>query len=222
MYNGQSKLLVRLVSEGVRSALKRSPFLVITIMAVIIALAVVVGLAAALRMTESAYSDLLYRFKEISGEYNVLSRSNDLLVERYSGLAERYSLLDLPLNSKKIPSIRELELWLQIDNTDESAYNDPDFACLHFSVLLMLRGRAQHYDIGVVAVYGHHNETEEPFSHSVNAIITTEGLVYIEPQLDKVWWFEDHSQMTVGTTHEFPISEDPIYVENIAVFFHYR
>lgn len=196
--------------------------LVVAIVTVVMASVVVIGLGAALRMSESAYSDLLQRFNEISREYEVLSSSHDLLVEKHGKLAERYSLLDLPLKNKTIPSTSELELWLRIDRTDESEYDDPDFTCLHFSVLLMLHGRAQHYDIGVVAIYGHRNETEEPFSHSVNAIITTEGLVYIEPQLDKVWWLEDHSEITNGTTQDLPISEDPIYVEGISIFFDYR
>ncbi len=196
--------------------------LVVAIVTVVMASVVVIGLGTALRMSESAYSDLLQRFNEISREYEVLSSSHDLLVEKHGKLAERYSLLDLPLKNKTIPSTSELELWLRIDRTDESEYDDPDFTCLHFSVLLMLHGRAQHYDIGVVAIYGHRNETEEPFSHSVNAIITTEGLVYIEPQLDKVWWLEDHSEITNGTTQDLPISEDPIYVEGISIFFDYR
>ena len=198
-------------------------------MIVVIASVIAIGLATALKMTESAYSDLLSEYSEISKKYDVLSRSydrladeRDNLTERYSELAQRYSWLDPSLQNKSIPSTAELQLWLENDGTDRYEYVDPDFTCYQFSVLLMLHGRAQHYDIGVVAIHGYRNETGEPFSHSVNAIITTEGLVYIEPQLDEVWWLGDHSEIAKGTTHTFPGSEGLIYVEEIDVFFAYR
>lgn len=202
--------------------MNKSPLFVVSIITVVIASIIAAGLAAVLNVTESAYSDLLSEFNEISGKYDTLLSSHGRLVKRYNELAERYSFLELPLKSKRVPSTSELELWLQIDKTDEYEYDDPDFTCLYFSVLLMLHGRAQHYDMAVVAIYGHIDETGEPFSHSINAVITTEGLVYVEPQLDEVWWLEDHSEIINGTTYTLPMSEDPIYVVEISIFFDYQ
>ena len=225
--------------RGTKRFLNKSPLFVVSIIIVVIASIITAGLATVLNMTESAYSDLLSEYSEISGKYDTLSSSYnrltkeiDNLTKRYNELAERHSWLDLPLESKRVPSIKELELWLQSDKTDEYEYDDPDFICFHFSILLMLHGRAQHYDIGVVAIYGYHNETEEPFLHSINAIITTEGLVYIEPQLDEIWWLEDHSEITNGTIHTFPVPTYilgfdpfpvlyPVYVHRILTVFDY-
>lgn len=208
--------------------MNRIPLVVASVI-VVIASVIVVGLAATLNMAELAYSDLLSEYGEISRKYEILSGSYDRLVderdnltERYNELAQRYSWLDPPLQSKSVPSTAELQLWLESDKTDEYEYVDPDFTCYQFSVLLMLHGRAQQYDIGVVTIHGYHNETGESFSHSINAIITTEGLVYIEPQLDEVWWLEDHSEIAKGMMHTFPGSEDPIHVEEISIFFDYR
>ena len=206
----------------------KSPLLAGSVIVVIVSI-IAAGLAIALNMTESAYSDLLSEYNGILREYETLSGSYDRLAEerdnltkRCEELAQRYSWLDPPLQNHSIPSTAELRLWLQRDKTDEYEYSDPDFTCYQFSVLLMLHGRAQHYDIGVVTIQGYRDETGESFSHSVNAIITTEGLVYIEPQLDEVWWLEDHSEIEKGTMHTFPGSEDPIHVEEISIFFDYR
>lgn len=208
--------------------LNRSPLFVFSIITLVIASIIAVGSARILNMTEAAYSDLLVEFNDLSGKYGTLlssyerlTKERDDLTKRYNELSERYSWLDPPLKGKKTPSIDELELWLQSDKTDEYEYDDPDFACLQFSLLLMLHGRAQHYDIGVVAIYGFNNETGEPFFHSINAVVTTVGLVYIEPQLDEVWWLEDYSEITNGTTHRFPGFGDPIYVSRTSILFDY-
>jgi len=195
--------------------------LIVSIAVVVIASIVTVGLATVLSVTESAYSQLSGKYDALLGSCDKLAREKEDLTERYQELAERHKWLDQPLKNRTVPSVRELELWLQIDETDRRAYGDPDFTCLHFSVLLMLNARARHYYVGVVAVYGYNNRTKEPFSHSINAVITTEGLVYIEPQLDRVWWLQDHSEITGGNVHRFPISQDPIYVVETATFFDY-
>lgn len=198
---------------------------VVSIIILVIASLITARLTTVLNVTESAYSDLLSKFNVISGQYDILLSINDRLTKERDNLTkilERYTWLDLPLENKSVPSINELKLWLQIDKTDELKYDDPDFTCFQFSVVLMLHGRAQHYDIGVIAIYGYNNKTGEPFSHSINAIITTEGLVYIEPQVGEVWWLEDHSQITNGTVQVFPMFEDPIHIVEVFIFFDYR
>lgn len=215
-------------SQGARWFLNRIP-LVVGLVVVVMASVIAVGLGTALNIAESAYSDLLSEYDEISRKYEILSGSydrlreeRDNLTERYDEFARRYRWLDPPLKNKSIPSTAELRIWLESDRTDEYEYVDPDLTCYQFSVLPMLHGRAQHYDIGVVAIHGYRNETGESFSHSINAIIAAEGLVYVEPQLDEVWWLEDHSGIERGTMHTFPGSEDLVHVEEISIFFDYR
>ena len=206
--------------------LDKSPLVIFLLVIAVIASSIAVRLAMILNMTESAYSDLLSEFNDLSRKYpNLLERcdrlegeKNDLL-EQYNELAERYSWLDLPLETRRVPTINELRLWLRDDETDKYEYDYPDFICFHFTILLMLHGRAQHYDIGVVAIYGYDDETGDAFSHSVNAVMSSQGLVYIEPQLDEVWWVEENLEITNGTTHIFPIADNLIYVEEIEVLF---
>jgi len=211
----------RRIHERVEISLNKSPLLVVFLIAVVIASIITAGLAVALRLAESAYSDLLSEFNEVSGRYEILLRSHDELSKRYDDVVQRYSWLDTTLKTKEVPSISQLELWLRSDKTDEYEYDPDDFSCFHFSVLLMLHGRARDYDLGVVALHGRSNNTGEPISHSINAIMTTEGLVYIEPQLDEVWWLNDHSEITNGTTYRFPMFEDLVYVTEISILFEY-
>lgn len=201
--------------------LNKSPLFVVLIITVAVASIVTTGLAGLLRLTESAYSDLLSKFNDISVKYETLQDSHYRLSKRYDELEERYKWLDTSLQTKRIPSISELKLWLQNDKTNEYGYKEQDFTCFHFTVLLMLHGRAQGYDLGVVAIYGESNKTGEPISHSINAVITTEGLVYIEPQLDEVWWLSGHSEMMNGTLYRFPMFEGLIYVKDISILFEY-
>lgn len=194
---------------------------IVSIVIIVIVSIITAGLALVLNMTESSYSSLLSEFNDISNEYENLLSKYINLVQEYDKLAESYHWLDLPLQHKRSPSITMLKLWLQRDKTDEYAYDDPDFSCFHYSVTLMLHGRAQHYDIGVVLIRGHDNITGEDFSHCINAIITSEGLVYIEPQLDEVWWFDGYLEIINGTTYTFAVAENSIYVEETTILFDY-
>jgi len=209
--------------------LNKSPLLVVSIIIVVMASIITGGTVTVLNVTESAYADLLFRYNEISAKYKTLLGNyervvdeRDNLTKTYDEIRERYAMLDLTLENRSVPSTSELEQWLEIDKTDEYEYDDPDFTCLHFSVLLMLHARGHSYDVGVVLIQGYGNETGDPFSHSLNAIITAEGLVYIEPQTDEIWSFEDHSEITKGTVLKFPMFEDAIYVAQIVVLFDYR
>jgi len=44
--------------------------------------------------------------------------------------------------------------------------------------------------MGIVAVFGY-DKNYKPYAHAFNAIITTQGLRYIEPQNDYFWSYKD-------------------------------
>ena len=85
----------------------------------------------------------------------------------------------------------QLQSWLAVDGTNEFQYIFPDFICQDYAATLMLHARTQEWQMGLVNVYGYDTNTRVEWNHALNAIITTEGLVYVEPQNDRVWCIPD-------------------------------
>jgi len=133
-------------------------------------------------------------FNDLSNEYAVLQGQYVSLFNNYNALLEAFNE---PLSYEEIPLTSELEQWLAVDETDEIRYNDPNFLCGDFSVMLSLHAKLKHWDMGVVAVFGL-TGSYESFAHAFNAIKCDEGLVYVEPQTDEVWWYENHEEITEG------------------------
>ncbi len=159
-------------------------------------------------------------------KYNELSNAHNQLQSRHSSLlADHIPLnltLDRHLENKVIPSIMDLENWLQEDQTDAESHSDPDFICTDFTAMLTIHARTQGYDMGIVWVNGTYDSTNKIFYHAINAIETSEGLVYVEPQTDEVWWCNEHQEMSEGKIYEFPIHPNiSIYVEEITVVLKY-
>ncbi|MFQ6068790.1 MAG: hypothetical protein ACE5KD_04515 [Candidatus Bathyarchaeia archaeon] len=187
-------------------------------------------LNASYRVFMLNYTELKQDYDELSVNYTMLEQnytdlSNEYVVlqGQYTGLFNDYNALleafNEPLSYEEIPSTYELEQWLAIDETDKIQYDEPDFVCGDFSVMLSLHAKMKHWDIGVVGVFGY-NETYESFAHAFNAMISTEGLVYVEPQTDEVWWYTNHEEITEGKWLEFPDS-GYIYVEDYIVILWY-
>lgn len=179
----------------------------------------------------ASYRILAYNYTELSNNYTTLEQDyTDLLNEymvlqgQYESLFNDYNALleafNEPLSYEEIPSTYELEQWLAIDETDETRYVEPNFICGDFAVMLSLHAKMKHWDMGVIGVFGH-TESLESFAHAFNAIICDEGLVYVEPQTDEVWWYENHEEMTEGTWWEFPDFGD-IYVEEYIIVVWYN
>ena len=70
--------------------------------------------------------------------------------------------------------------------------------------------------MGIIAVWGNDSTLGEDYAHAFNFIITQEGLVYIEPQTDSVWWYTDYTRLTVNTTAN--INGDIIKIRKISIF----
>ncbi|MCW4021481.1 MAG: hypothetical protein NWF14_09700 [Candidatus Bathyarchaeota archaeon] len=181
----------------------------------------ILGLLLAL-MILGFYSFVLYfGVQTLSKHHNDLTDSWKNLVVACNATNIAFGWLDEPLKYKTVPSTDELRLWLLNDTTDEYEYSDTDFDCFHYSATLTLHGRARHYDMGLVAIYGYNVFTGERLFHCINAIVTSEGLVYIEPQLDEVWHFEGNSELTNGTSYDLP-GLDYVYVEEVKIIFTYQ
>jgi hypothetical protein len=159
-------------------------------------------------------------------EYIEISNAHNQLQSRHNSLLADHILLSLTLDrhleNKVIPSIMDLENWLQDDQTDAESFSDPDFICTDFAGMLTIHARTQGYDMGIVWVNGTYNSTNEIFHHAINAIETSEGLVYVEPQTDEVWWCNEHQEMSEGKIYVFPIHPNiSMYVEEITVVLKY-
>jgi len=84
--------------------------------------------------------------------------------------------------------------------------------------MLSQHAKLTNWDIGIVAVWGY-TETYESYAHAFNAIITTDGLIYIEPQNDNYWWYTGHQEISPGLWWE--IDNQWIYVEDYGVIVWY-
>jgi len=170
------------------------------------------------------YEALQQDYASLQTEYQNLQKQYDALKKQYDDLFSDYNLLkeffDRPLSNKRIPTLNQLLSWLGSDPTNTIGYYYPDFVCKDFAVMLSIRARTQYWDMGVVAIWGYKRDTHESYAHTINAIIITEGLVYVEPQNDHVWWYtEDHIEIRTGL---FEIDNTWVYVEKIKVVLTYR
>jgi len=155
----------------------------------------------------SRYSTLNATYNELLKQYSALNASYSQLLSLNSSYAKLYSALYEPLTNKTVPTIEELEAWLREDPTDTIAYNMPNFVCGDYAVMLAFHAKLMGWDMGVVAVLGKKADGSE-FNHAFNAINCmeglVEGLVYVEPQTDEVWWYGGHSEIQPGRWYEYP------------------
>ena len=175
---------------------------------------------------QSQVSNLQGDYNNLKAMYDSLKIDYDQLEDDYDELEADYVFLldyffDRPIESKVTPSTQSLQDWLQKDSTDQMfSYADPNFVCVEFAIILSTNARAENFDMGVVAVWGHLQDTKEVWTHAFDAIITKEGLVYVEPQTDEVWWYPNHQEIMVDQVYD--IEGDNVYVEDIAIVLTYQ
>jgi hypothetical protein len=73
--------------------------------------------------------------------------------------------------------------------------------------------------MGVIGIHGYNVDSKEPFHHALNVLNTTEGIVYIEPQLDELWWYDNHQEMYAN--HRWKIVEQDIFIESLEIMADY-
>jgi len=178
----------------------------------------------------SSYQILALNYTALSANYTTLEQNYDILSNNYTVLSNQYASLfnnynilseafNQPLPYENTPSTSQLELWLTDDKTNEIQYTDPNFICGDFSAMLSLHAKTSHWDMGMVGVFGY-TETHDPFDHAFNAILATEGLVYVEPQTDDVWWYQNHESMSEGLWWEYP-GTGYVYIEQYIIILSY-
>lgn len=159
-----------------------------------------------------SYSILIINYTTLQKDYEDLSSEYQILFSDYDALVEAFNE---PLSYEVMPTTSELESWLLEDDTDKIWYDYPNFVCGDFAVMLSQHAKLEHWDMGVVGVFGY-DENYESYAHAFNSIVCTEGLVYIEPQTDDVWWYTDHKEISENIWWEFP-EVGYVYVEDYIV-----
>lgn len=161
-------------------------------------------------------------YLKLQNKYEALLSEHQVLKASYEELKKTYEELHfavyrpLWLNETVKPTISELKRWLAEDDTDAIPYSRWDFVCGDYALMLSVKAKMKCWDMGIVVVLGRDSQGNE-FNHAFNAIRCIEGLVYVEPQNDQVFYG--------------PISEDSwyyhpgfgrVYVETIIVIVPYQ
>lgn len=174
-------------------------------------------LNASYRILTLNYTELEQTNQNLTNDYTVLNSQYTSLFSDYNALSAAFNQ---PLSYETIPATSQLEQWLATDNTNTNQYMDPNFICGDFSAMLSLHAKLNHWDIGMIGVLGH-TRTQARFDHAFNAMLTTDGLVYIEPQTDQVWWYQNHQPMTEGAWWQYPGAGN-VYIESYIIILTYN
>ncbi len=79
------------------------------------------------------------------------------------------------------PTLEEARRFISLDLTDENLYKEGRYTCVHFAKEFKANAEKAGYKCGYVVVFFADS------SHALNCFNTTDiGLVYVEPQLDRI------------------------------------
>lgn len=188
--------------------MERSPsaFIMVLILALVLVSYLACLLYGFIVVLEREKSDLIAAREVVLRQYEELREEAELQYERYREIDAKYRMLttyvDWSLENRSTPSISELKDWLAQDPTDQLSFNE-NFNCRDFSILLSIKARHKHWDMGIIELRAVINETGNTWKHAFNFIMTSEGLVYLEPQTDTVWWLPDHKEIEPGITFRY-------------------
>ncbi|MEM4652666.1 MAG: hypothetical protein QW535_01030 [Candidatus Nezhaarchaeales archaeon] len=161
------------------------------------------------------YLNLQERYEVLLSEHQALSASYAKLKEAYDKM--HFALFSpLLLNETVRPTINDLKRWLAEDDTDKIPYSKWDFVCGDYALMLSVKAKMNHWDVGIVVVLGRDAQGRE-FNHAFNAIRCVEGLVYIEPQNDQVFY----ASIKEGSWYYHP-GFGQIYVETFVIVVPYE
>ncbi|MEM4576272.1 MAG: hypothetical protein QW701_02275 [Candidatus Nezhaarchaeales archaeon] len=186
-------------------------------------------LTTAYLLLNNSYTALLQRYEEQVKSYLELQGTYELISNKFEALQANFSLLKKayddvcfamyrPLLSSDIitPTISELDDWLRQDTTDLIPYSKWDFICGDYAVMLSMHAKLNRWDMGIVLVIGRDSQGNT-FNHVFNAIKCREGLVYIEPQNDQIFY----GPITVSGWYYHP-GFGMIHVENFIIVVPYQ
>jgi len=155
------------------------------------------------------YQNLQQNYRNLNAKYNDLDATYQHLFTDYDTLSY---VFNEPLTDSRVPTIEELHQWLSEDKTNEIQYDYPKFTCGDFAVMLSQHAKLKKWDMGIVAVFGY-DKNYEPYGHAFNAIITSQGLRYIEPQNDYFWSYKDGLPIREYRWNQIGRDRTNIYVE---------
>lgn len=161
------------------------------------------------------YFELQAKYEELLSEHQALQTSYRELKKIYEDL--RFAVrCPLWSNETLKPTISQLKEWLTEDDTDTIPYSKWDFVCGDYALMLSIKAKMNHWDMGVVVVLGRDAQGNS-FNHAFNAIRCIEGLVYVEPQNDQVFY----EPISEGSWYYHP-GFGRIYVESFIVVVPYQ
>jgi len=142
---------------------------------------------------QTQYSNLQTLYSQLQADYSALNAAYNSLYQERQALEK---LLNEPLDSITIPTWNEVEQWLESDRTDEIPYDYEKFLCGDFSTMLIQHAKAMRWRmLFTVIEFDYYSEnpwgTERHHgnhAHAFVSIFTTDGVVYIEPQTDYMWY----------------------------------
>lgn len=82
------------------------------------------------------------------------------------------------------PTLNEMTLFLECDDTDKTEYSEKNWNCINFSISLIANATLQGLRCGFVIL------DFDQISHAVVAFHTDRGMIYIDPQCDIAVHFE--------------------------------
>jgi hypothetical protein len=161
------------------------------------------------------YNSLNASYGELFGQYQSLNASYNVLLSVNSSYTKLYEAFYEPLTDITMPTLNELKAWLAEDPTDSIEYSMPNFICGDFATMLSMHAKLKNWRMGVIALFATKADGSS-FNHAFNAIICNEGLAYVEPQTDSVWWYDEHSEMQPGEWYNYP-GVGQIHVEDYII-----
>lgn len=155
---------------------------------------------------QTQYSHLQVLYSQLQADYSTLNAAYTSLYQEHQALE---TLFNEPLNNITIPTWDEVEQWLQSDRTSEITYDSEKFLCGDFSIMLIQHAKAMNWRmLFTVIEFDYYSENPSGIerhhgnnAHAFVSVFTTEGIVYIEPQTDFMWYL--HPKGDPNTHVEF-------------------
>ena len=151
-------------------------------------------------ISEEGYNMLFKEYENIQKNYTLLEENYQKTIE---WKREWDQITDL--DHIDIPSISDLENWLKNDPADNMT-GISEYHIEHIALVISIKARENNWKIGVEKIYG---EFDLNITHiTLNTIITDQGLVYIYPGNNEVFWYENHNIIEVGMTYDIYLFEN--------------
>ena len=165
---------------------------------------------------EGNYSEILTKYGNLSSNYTDLKSEYDALLTTYSNLFSDFTTLqnafDNPLANPVIPTSSEVQNWLAQDDTDRYQYVTGVWMCGDFAAMLMTHAKEMNWRFRIAVMdysvqgdsdYGSTVGGSGQYGHAFNLIQCTDGVWYIEPQTDAMWYITSGGVRSTFDIHTY-------------------